>query len=206
MYNSSSYSPESPAMNASVPVTLRQLRREAGLSLKEVAKRLDVHFTTVSAWERGRSEPSLHRLHELARLYGVELPALLAGPPEAETRQRGFRPVSPMAGERLLTQLEELRLAICLGRALAEAGGPQRLARTTGIAKGRLLDLASRVGIPRPGEVAWLVRELGTRGADTLETENEGDAGEDLPPALARAVQNLLDRLRAYLTGNPGRQ
>ncbi|MCZ6745806.1 MAG: helix-turn-helix transcriptional regulator [Acidobacteria bacterium] len=192
-------------MNASVPATLRQLRRQAGLSLKDVAARLGVHFTTVSAWERGRSEPSLERLRELARLYGVEMAALLAGSPEVDIR-RGFRPVSPLAGERLLTHLEELRLAICLGRALAEEGGPERLARTTGIAAGRLLDLASGVGIPRPAEVALLVRELGTPGTETLETDGERDAGEDLPPALATAIQHLLDRLRAYLAGDPGRQ
>jgi transcriptional regulator with XRE-family HTH domain len=192
-------------MTASVPATLRRLRRQAGLSLKDVAALLDVHFTTVSSWERGRSEPPLERLRTLARLYGVDMAALLAGSPEVDSL-RGFRPVSPLAGERLLTHLEELRLAICLGRVLAEAGGPQKLARTTGIPGGRLLDLASGVGIPRPAEVAVLVRELGTPGADTLETEGERNAGEDLPPALAAAIQHLLDRLRAYLAGNPGRQ
>lgn len=192
-------------MNEALSITLRHLRHQSGLSLKEVAQRLDVHFTTVSAWERGRSEPSLERLTELARLYGVEMGALLTGTPQLDSR-RGFQPVSPLAGERLLTHLEELRLAICLGRALAAAGGPPRLARTTGIPEGRLLDLASGGGIPRPGEVALLVRELGRPGTATLETVGDRDAGEDLPPALASAIQHLLDRLHAYLTGSPGRQ
>lgn len=56
------------------PPLVREIRVRAGISQEELARRLDVSFASVNAWERGRTEPrSLHRarLDELAAELGV---------------------------------------------------------------------------------------------------------------------------------------
>lgn len=45
---------------------IRRRREEQGLTLKELAGRLGVHFTTVSSWERGRSMPGYESMPRLA--------------------------------------------------------------------------------------------------------------------------------------------
>lgn len=56
---------------------IRALRRGRRITLKALARDLGVHFTTVSAWERGRTEPDLEALTRLAALLGVRLAELL---------------------------------------------------------------------------------------------------------------------------------
>ncbi len=51
------------------PTTLRLLRYQQHLSLEDVAKKLAVHPTTVSAWETGKHEPGLAKIAALADLY-----------------------------------------------------------------------------------------------------------------------------------------
>ncbi len=63
---------------------LRYLRNQAGFSLYEVEKRLrhqgsDLHFTSISKYERGDRQPSLAVLRELARVYDVSLAQVVTG-------------------------------------------------------------------------------------------------------------------------------
>ena len=58
---------------------IAQLRREAGLSQEGLAERMGVSRQAVSKWENGSSEPSTANLLALAKLYGVDLGALLEG-------------------------------------------------------------------------------------------------------------------------------
>ena len=57
--------------------TLGELRRAAGLTQWEVAKRVDTRTPQVSAWERGAVTPSTKFLRPLATLLGVSLDELL---------------------------------------------------------------------------------------------------------------------------------
>jgi transcriptional regulator with XRE-family HTH domain len=57
---------------------LREERRAAGLSQREVAERTSVSDAYLSQVERGRHEPSLRVLTAVASALGVPLPALLA--------------------------------------------------------------------------------------------------------------------------------
>jgi transcriptional regulator with XRE-family HTH domain len=57
---------------------LREERRAAGLSQREVAERTSVSDAYLSQVERGRHEPSLRVLTAVASTLGVPLPALLA--------------------------------------------------------------------------------------------------------------------------------
>ena len=50
---------------------LRQLHRESGLSTHEIAKRLGVTRHAVYQYESGISTPSLDRILELERIFGL---------------------------------------------------------------------------------------------------------------------------------------
>jgi transcriptional regulator with XRE-family HTH domain len=51
--------------------TLKELRKEAGLTQADLAERLGVEQPTVQRWEGGRREPSLSTLEQIARVLGV---------------------------------------------------------------------------------------------------------------------------------------
>ena len=59
---------------------LNRLRREAGLTLADVAATLGVSKPTVWAWEKGKARPLPERLESIAAALGVD-PALLAPGP-----------------------------------------------------------------------------------------------------------------------------
>lgn len=60
---------------------IASLRREAGMSQAELAKRLSVSTSTVGMYEQGRREPSGDRIVALARLFDVTTDYLLTGLP-----------------------------------------------------------------------------------------------------------------------------
>ncbi|MFA9201709.1 MAG: helix-turn-helix domain-containing protein [Cypionkella sp.] len=70
---------------------LQRLRRERGMSLGDVAKRLGVSKPTVWAWEHGKSRPIERRLAAIAEALGVTPGGLEPAPaalPEAVERSR----------------------------------------------------------------------------------------------------------------------
>lgn len=52
-------------------ITLKAARVNAGLTQKELAKKLKVAQTTVNNWEKGDSEPSVSQMREISRLSGI---------------------------------------------------------------------------------------------------------------------------------------
>lgn len=50
---------------------IRQLRKEKHLSQTELAKQLHVSQATITAWETGRSDPSISALNALADYFNV---------------------------------------------------------------------------------------------------------------------------------------
>lgn len=60
---------------------LRAARRSAGLTQREVARRLGIAAASVAQWEIGRSRPDITRLALLAEIYGVRPDLLLADAP-----------------------------------------------------------------------------------------------------------------------------
>ena len=60
-------------------MTLRDIRKEAGLRQEDVAKKLDVDQSTVSFWESGRCNPSRKYHKKLAKLYGCTVEELFEG-------------------------------------------------------------------------------------------------------------------------------
>lgn len=93
---------------------LGQLRREAGLSQKAVAEKLNIPVTTLSGYERGVSEPPLETMVQLADLYNASADYILCRTdektikvPDAETeeRQNALERIQAMADE--LERLKE---------------------------------------------------------------------------------------------------
>lgn len=62
--------------------SLRIIRKEHGLTQKELASRIQVSQALISAWELGTSKPDIDYLFKLARLYKVSLDYLLAFSPK----------------------------------------------------------------------------------------------------------------------------
>lgn len=63
------------------------LRKEAGLSQQELAKRLGVSASAIGMYEQGRREPSTQTLVNMARTFGVSTDFLLTG--QAENAAEG---------------------------------------------------------------------------------------------------------------------
>lgn len=54
-------------------LTLRSLRQQKGLSIKDVAEKVGVQRQTVYQWERGETLPTLGKLESLESVYGDDL-------------------------------------------------------------------------------------------------------------------------------------
>lgn len=57
----------------------KQARINAGLSVRQVMKVLNVSDAAVYQWETGINLPSAKRLPEIAKLYGITVDELLKG-------------------------------------------------------------------------------------------------------------------------------
>lgn len=62
----------------SIGKELKRLRIEKGLSQIEVADRISVSRSTITAYESERIIPAPDKLHDMAKLYGVEDEALFS--------------------------------------------------------------------------------------------------------------------------------
>ena len=68
-------------------MTLKELRKNAGLRQTDVCKRLEVHHTAISNWELGKYPPSRKYRKKLAKLYGCTLEELVQAVPKKEEAQ-----------------------------------------------------------------------------------------------------------------------
>ncbi len=59
--------------------TIRRLRQEKGLSIRKLARKSGLHWTTIWKAEKGGRIPSLVTLHKLAKALRVPLTDLLTG-------------------------------------------------------------------------------------------------------------------------------
>ena len=117
-----------------------QLRREKGLTQKQVADRIYVSDKAVSKWERGAGLPDITLLIPLAEALGVTVTELLEG-----RRLERSEPVSADEAEALV------RRALALSGEKPRRGGPDR--KKWGLRYGLCLALALAEG-------TWLVRGM----------------------------------------------
>ncbi len=59
------------------PQKLKDLRMEKGLTQKQLAQVLETTDDSIYSWERGRSQPSLEMLREIADYFQVSLDELV---------------------------------------------------------------------------------------------------------------------------------
>lgn len=67
--------------------SLRELRRESGLTQAEVARRVGIPATVVSAYECGRRQPSLEMAGRLIEAMGYEVSFCRRLDPEVQARK-----------------------------------------------------------------------------------------------------------------------
>ena len=68
-------------MRKKIFIPLRELRKNSGITLEEIATRLGVTRQAVSRWERGQSYPELNQLPKLAEMFNVSTDFLLSYKP-----------------------------------------------------------------------------------------------------------------------------
>jgi AcrR family transcriptional regulator/transcriptional regulator with XRE-family HTH domain len=67
-------------VDADVGAAVRRARQRAGISLRELARRIGVSPATMSATENGRTQVTVSRLHRIADALGVPVGAILEAP------------------------------------------------------------------------------------------------------------------------------
>lgn len=60
-------------MKLTVGETIKKLRKDKGLTQKELAEKLDLAPTAVSAWERNANKPMMDKLSIMAKLFDVPI-------------------------------------------------------------------------------------------------------------------------------------
>ena len=106
---------------------MKTLRREQGMTQKEVAEKLGVCAKTVSKWETGNGFPDVSLIGELSKIFQVDIAKLLAGEmPAGKTEScnviRTKFYVCPVCGN-VLTNIGSAEITCC-GRKLM-AGKPK---------------------------------------------------------------------------------
>lgn len=84
------------------PERLKELRKSAKLTQKQLAEKLFVDQAAVSYWETGKSKPDFDKQQELATLFGVSLDYLRGLPDKKNS------PAPDQASEEDLQKLREL--------------------------------------------------------------------------------------------------
>lgn len=88
---------------------LRELRKEKGISLKELGAEMGVAESTMSLYENGKRQPDYETLLKLAEFFGVTVDYLLRGddnferlPEELVILNRNAKKMSPEKRQKLL--------------------------------------------------------------------------------------------------------
>jgi hypothetical protein len=101
------------------PTILRSARRQAGLTLRELAERADTSHATLAAYEAGRKVPSVATLDRILRAAGYEtdvhLTPSLGGPARAD-RGRELEEVLAVAEQFPARHAQRLQFPIFPGR------------------------------------------------------------------------------------------
>ena len=56
---------------------LKELRKEKGLTQKELAKKLNISVTGYASWEQGLAEPNLNAIKTICKIFNISADELL---------------------------------------------------------------------------------------------------------------------------------
>ncbi|MBR4832430.1 MAG: helix-turn-helix domain-containing protein [Butyrivibrio sp.] len=73
---------------------LKELRKEKGITQKQLAAKLGVSGRTVSRWETGSNMPDISLLVEIADFYGIDVRELIEGEKKSEMMNENIREVA----------------------------------------------------------------------------------------------------------------
>ena len=105
-------------MNAEkIGAMIKNLRRERGLTQRQLAEALNISDRTVSKWERGQGVPDLSLIDSLARLFETDLQNLLSGDMRKNEPWRGNMKtlpffICPVCGN-IITAAETAEVTCC---------------------------------------------------------------------------------------------
>jgi transcriptional regulator with XRE-family HTH domain len=60
-----------------IKIRLKELRKEKGITQKQLAELMNKSVTGLASWEQGLSEPSINDLRKLCKIYGISADYLL---------------------------------------------------------------------------------------------------------------------------------
>jgi len=133
----------------------RDYRMKAGLTLEQVAERLDMSHSQISRIERGASNYTPKTLQALADLYGVHRSALLDDRPDIDTPD----------GDAMIDENQEF--AARLNAARETKGWSQsELSRRAGVKRDSISQYCLGHQRPNDGNLAKLANALGCEPAD----------------------------------------
>ena len=67
---------------------IKDIRIEHNLTQKELADKLGVTFQAVSKWENGKSVPDIAQLHEISKLFNVDITEILDGEIKPKSKKK----------------------------------------------------------------------------------------------------------------------
>ncbi|MBQ2846838.1 MAG: helix-turn-helix domain-containing protein [Clostridia bacterium] len=92
---------------------IRELRKQKGLSQKELADACCVHQTAVSQWEKGRTAPDINSLKMLSAILGVSVETLIGcEKPKDENKIQGFDRINAEDASQKLGRSEYFALIV----------------------------------------------------------------------------------------------
>ena len=65
--------------NEKIGALILSLRKENGLTQKQLAERLNISDKTVSKWERGQGLPDISLMPKISRVFGIDMEKILEG-------------------------------------------------------------------------------------------------------------------------------
>lgn len=179
--------------DASVGLQIKKKRQEAGLSLRELARRTDLTAAFLSQLERGQTNASLDSLRRIAEALQVSILYFLSGANESRRRRsraRGNSPVtrcserlnldlpaSGVAYELLTPTLSQTLEAIC-GRLAPGAGNVARRLRAPTEEFIYVLSGALAVGLEKERYILHPGDTIYFEGAQLVELSNASDTEE----------------------------
>ncbi len=107
--------------NEKIGALILSLRKEKGLTQKQLAERLNISDKTVSKWERGQGLPDISLMPKISKVFGIDIEKILEGEIKngefiVGNMKKTKYYVCPYCGN-IITSIKEISISCC-GRRL----------------------------------------------------------------------------------------
>ncbi len=143
---------------------IKDIRKQKGLSQKELADLCGVHQTAVSQWEKGRTTPDITSLKKLAKALGVSVELLLGVEPvQDENKILGFSRISAESAAEKLGESDFFALVIN-----SDTMSPTLLPNDTVIVNRREIPVSGELAAVTVGDSDVTVTRIIKKGTSVL--------------------------------------